>query len=81
MGYAVVAFTITETGTVENAVPLEGMCGDPTNPETVYRQCSIFNSAASRAALKLKYKPKIVDGKPVRVDDVPHKFTFILEES
>ena len=73
--------TITETGTVENAVPLEGMCGDPTNPETVYRQCSIFNSAASRAALKLKYKPKIVDGKAVRVDDVPHKFTFILEES
>ena len=57
------------------------MCGDPTNPETVYRQCSIFNSAASRAALKLKYKPKIVDGKAVRVDDVPHKFTFILEES
>ena len=81
MGYAVVAFTITETGTVENAVPLEGMCGDPTNPETVFRQCSIFNSAASRAALKLKYKPKIVDGKAVRVDDVPHKFTFILEES
>ena len=81
MGYAVVAFTITETGTVENAVPLEGMCGDPTNPETVYRQCSIFNSAASRAALKLKYKPKIVDGKAVRVDDVPNKFTFILEES
>ena len=81
MGYAVVAFTITETGTVENAVPLEGMCGDPTNPETVFRPCSIFNSAASRAALKLKYKPKIVDGNAVRVDDVPHKFTFILEES
>jgi protein TonB len=81
MGYAVVAFTITETGTVENAVPLEGMCGDPTNPETVYRQCTIFNSAASRAAVKLKYKPKIVDGNAVRVDDVPHKFTFILEES
>ena len=80
MGYALVSFTITETGTVENAVPLEGMCGDPTNPETVYRQCSIFNSAASRAALKLKYKPKIVDGKAVRVDDVPNKFTFILEE-
>ena len=81
MGYAVVAFTITETGTVENAVPLEGFCGDPTNPETVFRPCSIFNSAASRAAAKLKYKPKIVDGKAVRVDDVPHKFTFILEDS
>jgi protein TonB len=81
MGYAVVAFTITETGTVENAEPLEGMCGDPTNPETVFRPCSIFNSAASRAALKLKYKPKIVDGNAVRVDDVPHKFTFILEDA
>ena len=81
MGYAIVAFTITETGTVENAVSLEGMCGDPTNPETVFRPCSIFNSAASRAALKLKYKPKIVDGNAVRVDDVPHKFTFILEET
>ena len=81
MGYAIVAFTITETGTVEDAEPLEGMCGDPTNPETVFRPCSIFNSAASRAALKLKYKPKIVDGKAVRVDDVPHKFTFILEET
>ena len=80
MGYAIVTFTITETGTVENAKPLEGACGDPTNPETVFRPCSIFNSAASRAAVKLKYKPKIVDGKAVRVDDVPHKFTFILEE-
>lgn len=81
MGYAVVSFTITETGTVENAEPLEGMCGDPTNPDTVFRACSIFNSAAARAAGKLKYKPKIVDGKAVRVDNVPHKFTFILEES
>lgn len=81
MGYAVVAFTITETGTVENPEPLEGFCGDPTDPETVYRECSIFNSAAESAAAKLKYKPKIVDGKAVRVDNVPHKFTFILEES
>jgi len=81
MGYAVVAFTITETGTVENTESLEGFCGDPTDPETVYNACSIFNSAAEHAAVKLKYKPKIVDGKAVRVDNVPHKFTFILEES
>ena len=54
---------------------------DTYNPETVFRSCTIFNSAASRAALKLKYKPKIVDGNAVRVDDVPHKFTFILEET
>jgi len=81
MGYAIVAFTITESGTVEDSEPLEGFCGDPTDPETVFRACSIFNSAASRAAGKLKYKPKIVDGKAVRVENVPHKFTFILEEA
>ena len=80
-GYSIVAFTITETGTVEDVVPLEGFCGDPTNPATEYRKCSIFNSAASRAALKLKYKPKIVDGNAVKVFDVPHKFTFILEDA
>ena len=79
-GYSIVAFTITETGTVEDVVPLEGFCGDPTDPATEYRKCSIFNSAASRAALKFKYKPKIVDGNPVKVYDVPHKFTFILED-
>ena len=79
-GYSIVAFTITETGTVEDVVPLEGFCGDPTDPATEYRTCSIFNSAASRAALKLKYKPKIVDGNAVKVYDVPHKFTFILED-
>ena len=79
-GYSIVAFTITETGTVEDVVPLEGFCGDPTDPSTEYRKCSIFNSAASRAALKLKYKPKIVDGNAVKVYDVPHKFTFILED-
>ena len=59
-GYSIVAFTITETGTVEDVVPLEGFCGDPTDPATEYRKCSIFNSAASRAALKLKYKPKAI---------------------
>lgn len=80
-GYSIVAFTITETGTVEDVESLEGACGDPTNPDTVYRNCSMFNSAAKRAALKLKYKPKIVDGKAVRVPDVPHKFTFILEDN
>ena len=80
-GYSIVAFTITETGTVEDVVPLEGFCGDPTDPATEYRKCSIFNSAASRAALKLKYKPKIVDGNAVKVFDVPHKFTFILEDA
>ena len=83
MGYALVAFTITETGTIEDVVPVEGMCSSksPYDPEVQFRPCSIFNSASLRAALKLKYKPKIVDGKAVRVEGVQHRFTFIMEES
>jgi Periplasmic protein TonB, links inner and outer membranes len=65
MGFAIVAFTITESGTIEDVVPVEGYCTskNPNDPEAQLRPCSIFNSASSRAALKLKYKPKIVDGK------------------
>ena len=84
MGYAVVAFTITETGTIEDVVPVKGFCSSKNPyeiPQEELRPCSIFNSASSRAALKLKYKPKIVDGKAVRVEGVQHRFTFIMEES
>jgi len=82
MGYALVEFTITETGSVENAKAVEGFCSNdnPDFPETVLRPCSMFNSASARAALKLKYKPKIIDGKPVPVEGVLHSFKFILEE-
>ena len=78
--FAIVSFTITESGTVENATALEGYCGDPEGPEEEMRPCSIFNSASSRAALKLKYKPKIVDGKATAVDGVLHRFTFIMAD-
>ena len=80
-GYAIVKFTITESGTIENVEMVEGKCGDPRDPTTVFRDCSIFNSASTRAALKLKYKPKIVDGRAVPVEEVPHRFTFIMDDA
>jgi len=80
-GWALVKFTITESGSVEDAVPVEGYCGDAEGPQEEMRPCAIFNSASARAALKLKYKPKIVDGKAVPVSDVLHRFTFIMAES
>jgi protein TonB len=79
-GFAIVSFTITESGTVENATALEGYCGDPQGPEEEMRPCTLFNSASSRAALKLKYKPKIVDGKATAVEGVLHRFTFIMAD-
>ncbi|MDA9611245.1 energy transducer TonB [Gammaproteobacteria bacterium] len=79
-GYSLVKFTISESGTVEDVIVVEGYCGDPTNPETVFRPCSIFNSSSSRAALKLKYKSKVVNGKAVSTEDVLHRFTFVMAD-
>tara|TARA_A200000113_G_C8791009_1_gene330887 strand:- start:111 stop:974 length:864 start_codon:yes stop_codon:yes gene_type:complete len=79
-GYSLVKFTITEIGTVEDVIVVEGYCGDPTNPETVFRPCSMFNSSSSRAALKLKYKTKVVNGKAVSTEDVLHRFTFVMAD-
>ena len=80
-GFAITSFTITESGTVENAVALEGYCGDPEDPNAELRECSIFNSASVRASLILKYKPKIVDGKPTSVENVKHRFTFKMDKN
>lgn len=52
-GWVLLEFTVTETGAVENAVVLDA---DPP---------SIFNRAAVRAVSKWKYKPMMVNGKPV----------------
>lgn len=80
-GFSIVSFTITESGTVEDAQALEGYCGDPEGPPEEMRPCTLFNSASARAALKLKYKPKIVDGKATPVEGVLHRFTFIMADN
>lgn len=80
-GFSIVSFTITESGTVEDAKAIEGYCGDPEGPEEEMRPCTLFNSASAQAALKLKYKPKIVDGKATSVEGVLHRFTFIMADA
>ena len=79
-GFSIVSFTITESGTVEDAKAIEGFCGDPEGPEEEMRPCTLFNSASARAALKLKYKPKIVDGKATSVEGVLQRFTSIMAD-
>ena len=63
-GWAVVKFTISKSGSVEDAVAVEGFCGDPEGPQEEMRSCSIFNTASERAALKLKYKPRLLMVRP-----------------
>lgn len=52
-GWVRVSFKVTETGTVEDVVLLE------SEPE------GVFDRAAMRAVSQWKFKPRIVDGKPV----------------
>lgn len=72
-GYVVVEFTVDEKGQTLNHHVVEGK--DVNGVDT-----DVFNEAAIRAAQKLKFKPRIVDGKPVEVRGVSHKFTFELDK-
>lgn len=66
-GFVIVEFTVTRTGTTRDAFVVES-------------SSSLFERAAVNAALKFKYKPRVVDGEPVEVPGVRNKITFQLED-
>ena len=67
-GYVIVEFTVTKSGAVRNPRVVE------------YHPSTIFNKAALNAALKFKYKPRVVNGDPIEVHGVLNKITFQLED-
>ncbi|MCH7742637.1 MAG: energy transducer TonB [Proteobacteria bacterium] len=80
-GWVILELTVTEQGTVSNPFVVEncGLILDPRRPtECVDSPNSIFDSAVTKAALKYKYKPKIVNGKPVAIAGVRNKIIFEL---
>ena len=83
-GYVIVEFTVTAQGTVKDPFVVEN-CGHIPNARSpadcVYNPNSVFDSAAVQAALKFKYKPKVIDGNPVETTGVQNKITFELAES
>lgn len=64
-GYAVIEVTITETGGVRDPKLIEE-----------YPENKGFGKYALRAAKKLKYKPRVVDGVAEEVPSVFYKFSF-----
>lgn len=80
-GWVIVEFTVSEKGTVTNAFIVEN-CGWIQNArkegECEDNPNSVFDSAAVKAALKFKYKPKVIDGEPVATAGVQNKITFEL---
>ncbi len=69
-GYCVVSYTVTRQGTVRDPVVLQDQCTS-----------SLFHRASTQAALKFKYKPRVVDGEAQEVRGVRNQFTFKLEDN
>jgi len=67
-GYVIVEFTVTAAGTVRDVVVVDA------KPE------GIFDKASVAAALKFKYKPRIVNGEPITVEGVRNIFRYNLED-
>lgn len=69
-GTCIVSYTVTTTGAIR----------DPyIENETDCSPKGIFERASIKAALKFKYKPRVVDGQAIEVAGVRNKFTYELE--
>ena len=68
-GYVVLQFIVTKTGSVRDPKVIEA------SPP------GIFDRAAINAALKFKYKPKVVNGEPIEVAGVTNLIKFELSDT
>lgn len=66
-GFVIVEFTVTKQGSVRDPIVVEA------NPQ------GIFEQAAMDAALKFKYKPRVVNGEPTEVAGVQNRITFKID--
>jgi len=62
-GFVIVEFTVTPAGAVRDVFVVESTS-------------SLFERAATTAALKFKYKPRVIDGIAVEVPGVRNKISF-----
>ena len=69
-GYVIVELTVNEDG----SVPPESVIIIEADPQ------GYFERAATQAAVKFKYKPKVVNGKPQQVTGVKYRFSFDLAD-
>ncbi|MBU3020986.1 energy transducer TonB [Aestuariibacter sp. A3R04] len=66
-GFVIVEFTVTKLGTVRDPIVVEA------NPQ------GIFEQAAMDAAMKFKYKPRVVNGEATEVSGVQNRITFQID--
>ncbi len=68
-GFCVVQYTVTRLGTTKDPLIIEDQCTS-----------TLFHRASLNAAMKFKYKPRIMDGEAVEVPGVQNKFTYEITE-
>jgi protein TonB len=68
-GFCTVEYTVTRQGTIRDPFVVPGQCTS-----------SLFERASIQAALKFKYKPRILDGQAVEVPGVQNRFTYEITE-
>jgi len=83
VGWVIIEFTVTAMGTVMAPFIVSNCAVVQTRPDQ--EECHdhpnrIFDTAALRAALKFKYKPKVMDGIAMATAGVQNKITFELED-
>ena len=76
-GYVIVAFDINKKGAPENIYKVESSC--TLKNGKINKGCEVFDKSVIKAAEKVKYYPATINGEPVEVINVPHKYTFELE--
>ena len=67
-GWVLLEFTVTESGSVTDAVVVEA------------QPPGVFDEAAKRAVLKFKYKPRVENGKPIAVQHIQHLISFKMDK-
>ncbi len=68
-GFCTVKYTITKDGKVENVISVPGECRN------------LFRASSIEAAKKFLYKPRIIDGEAVEVENVKNKFIYKLQRN
>lgn len=66
-GYVILEFTVTKQGSVRDPIVIEA------------EPAGIFEQAAKDAALKFKYKPRVVNGEATEVSGVQNRLTFQID--
>ena len=69
-GICTIQYTVTTAGTVEDVVVLKDRCTHEA-----------FYKPSVNAALKFKYKPRVIDGTAVKVHGVKNRFVFKLQRA